>query len=54
VRGAFDTIKVLGDGALDKALTVRAHAFSQSARALIEKAGGKAELLEAAAAAQEG
>ena len=45
VRGPFDSIKILGDGALDKALIVRAHAFSQGARGLIEKAGGKAELL---------
>ena len=47
VRGSFDSIKVLGAGALDKALTVRAHAFSASAKELIEKAGGKAEVLEA-------
>jgi large subunit ribosomal protein L15 len=52
VRGAYDTIKVLGDGALDKALTVRAHAFSASAKELIEKAGGKAEVLEVAKSAE--
>jgi large subunit ribosomal protein L15 len=49
VRSKFDGVKILGDGALDKALTVRAHAFSEGAKALIEKAGGKAELIEAAA-----
>ena len=43
MRGALDSIKILGDGELDKALTVRAHAFSKSAKELIEKAGGKAE-----------
>lgn len=39
-------VKVLGDGALSKALTVHAHAFSASAKNLIEKAGGKAEVIE--------
>src|SRR5687767_2602993 len=38
-------VKVLARGALDKALTVRAHAFSQAARAKIEGAGGKAETI---------
>ncbi len=42
-----DRIKVLGDGELAKALTVQAHAFSASAKAKIEKAGGKAEVLKA-------
>ncbi len=36
-------IKVLGDGELDRALTVRAHKFSTSARAKIEAAGGTVE-----------
>jgi large subunit ribosomal protein L15 len=34
-------IKVLGDGALTKKLTVTAHRFSKSAAEKIEKAGGK-------------
>ncbi len=38
-------IKVLGNGDLDKKLTVRAHAFSASARAKIESAGGTAEVI---------
>lgn len=42
VRGAIDRIKVLGDGELDKALTITAHAFSKSALEKIEGAGGKA------------
>ena len=33
-------VKILGEGALTKALTVSAHAFSASARAKIEAAGG--------------
>jgi large subunit ribosomal protein L15 len=40
------TIKILGEGALDRALTVSAHAFSDKARAAIEGAGGKAVVLE--------
>jgi large subunit ribosomal protein L15 len=38
-------VKVLGRGELDRALTVRAHAFSGTARAKIEQAGGTAELI---------
>jgi large subunit ribosomal protein L15 len=47
VKGAFDKVKILGNGELDRALTVRAHAFSARAKEQIEKAGGKAELIEA-------
>lgn len=36
-------IKVLGDGEVDRALQVRAHKFSASARAKIEAAGGTVE-----------
>ena len=38
-------VKVLGRGEIDRALTVRAHAFSETAKAKIEQAGGTAELL---------
>ncbi len=38
-------VKVLGGGTLERGLTVRADAFSKSAAAAIERAGGKAELL---------
>jgi large subunit ribosomal protein L15 len=41
VQGAVARIKVLGDGALTKKLTVSAHRFSKSAAEKIEKAGGK-------------
>ena len=37
--------KVLGNGELTKALTVKANAFSESAKAKIEAAGGKAEVV---------
>jgi large subunit ribosomal protein L15 len=42
----FDVLKILGGGEIDRALTVRAHAFSATAKAAIEKAGGKVELIE--------
>lgn len=45
VSQIYDGIKILGDGDLDKALTVKAHKFSQSAIAKIEAAGGKAEVI---------
>lgn len=40
-----DRVKVLGDGVINKKLTVKAHSFSGSAKEKIEKAGGKAELI---------
>jgi large subunit ribosomal protein L15 len=46
VKGAFDKVKILGNGELDRALNVRAHAFSARAKEQIEKAGGKVELIE--------
>ena len=52
VKGAFDKVKILGDGELDRALTVRAHAFSARAKEQIEKAGGKVELIETPKAAE--
>lgn len=45
VSKLYDGIKVLADGDLDKALTVKAHKFSQAAVAKIEAAGGKAEVI---------
>ena len=38
-------VKILGEGSLTKKLTVRASAFSASAKAKIEEAGGKAEVV---------
>jgi len=38
-------IKVLGNGEIDHALTVRAHKFSESARAKIEASGGTIEII---------
>lgn len=39
-------IKILGDGELSAALTVRAHKFSKSAQEKITKAGGKFEVVQ--------
>ncbi|HEX2195739.1 MAG TPA: 50S ribosomal protein L15 [Actinomycetota bacterium] len=39
-------IKVLGDGEVDRAITVSAHAFSESARSKIEGAGGSVVVLD--------
>jgi large subunit ribosomal protein L15 len=38
-------VKVLAQGDLDRALKVKAHAFSAAAKAKIEKAGGTAEVI---------
>lgn len=45
VKNGFDAVKVLGNGKLDKKLTVKVSAFSESAKATIEAAGGKAEVI---------
>jgi large subunit ribosomal protein L15 len=45
VNDLQDGIKILGDGELTKALTVKAHKFSKSAQEKIEKAGGTVEVL---------
>jgi large subunit ribosomal protein L15 len=44
-NGVFDGIKILGVGTLSKKLTVKAHAFSASAKAKIEAAGGICEVI---------
>ncbi len=45
IKKELDGIKVLGNGTLEKALTVKAHKFSKSAIAAIEAAGGKTEVI---------
>jgi large subunit ribosomal protein L15 len=40
-----DGIKILGDGDVEKKLTVRAHKFSKTAAEKIEAAGGKVEVI---------
>ena len=50
LRGKAGPVKVLGQGDLSVALTVRAHKFSAGARQKIEAAGGSVELIDGAAA----
>jgi large subunit ribosomal protein L15 len=46
LRKSAPLLKILGTGELTRAVTVKAHRFSKDAKAKIEKAGGKAVLLE--------
>ncbi len=45
IKKQLSGIKVLGNGTLEKKLTVRAHKFSNIAKEKIETAGGKAEVM---------
>ncbi|MFA5867978.1 MAG: 50S ribosomal protein L15 [Actinomycetota bacterium] len=45
IKKATLKVKILGDGEVSKALTVKAHAFSKAAKEKIEAAGGRAEVL---------
>ena len=45
VGKALDGVKILGNGDLEKKLTVKAEKFTKSAAEKIEKAGGKAEVI---------
>jgi large subunit ribosomal protein L15 len=49
-NGSVKRVKILGQGELTRKLTVKAHAFSASARAKIEKLGGACQLIVAKAA----
>src|SRR5687767_2503029 len=46
-KSGRDTVKVLGDGDVGHALTVRAHRVSESARRKVEAAGGQVEVISA-------
>lgn len=46
VRRKDNLVKILGEGELGRAVTVRAHAFSKAAKEKIETAGGSVEVLE--------
>ncbi|MDP9456127.1 MAG: 50S ribosomal protein L15 [Actinobacteria bacterium] len=46
VRKKEVLVKILGDGEIGRAVTVRAHAFSKTAQEKIEAAGGSVEILE--------
>lgn len=45
VKKTYDGVKILGNGTIEKKLTVKAAAFSEAAKAKIEAAGGKAEVI---------
>ena len=45
LKKSLDGVKVLGNGKLEKKLTVKCHKVSQSAKEAIEKAGGSVEVL---------
>lgn len=45
ISKTLDGVKILGNGTLEKKLTVKANAFSKSAIESIEKLGGKAEVI---------
>ncbi|MBU0983908.1 MAG: 50S ribosomal protein L15 [candidate division Zixibacteria bacterium] len=46
IRNASQPVKILGNGNVEKAYSVKAAAFSKSAAAKIEAAGGKAEVVK--------
>jgi large subunit ribosomal protein L15 len=45
VNGRFDGVKILGNGNVEKKLTVKVNAFSASAKEKIEDAGGTCEIV---------
>ena len=45
VKKTYDGVKILANGTLTKKLTVKAAAYSEAAKAKIEAAGGKAEVI---------
>ncbi len=45
VKNGKDGIKILGNGKLEKKLTVKAHKFSSASKEQIEKLGGKVEVI---------
>ncbi len=44
-KKTLDGVKILGNGTLEKKLTVQANKFSKSAKEAVEKAGGKVEVI---------
>jgi len=45
IKKTYNGVKILGNGSLEKKFTVKATAFSETAKAKIESAGGKAEVI---------
>lgn len=45
IKKTYDGVKILGTGTLEKSITVKAAAYSATAKEKIEAAGGKAEVI---------
>lgn len=45
IKSVKDGVKLLGNGEIDRALTIKVHAFSKSAADKIQAAGGKVEVI---------
>ncbi|MFA5409691.1 MAG: 50S ribosomal protein L15 [Bacilli bacterium] len=45
IKKQLDGVKILGNGSIERKLTVRANKFSKTAKTSIETAGGKAEVI---------
>jgi len=45
IKQIKDGVKILGEGSLEKSVTVKAHKFSKTAVEKIESVGGKAEVI---------
>lgn len=45
IKELYDGLKILGDGTLEKALTVKAHKFSEQAKEKITAVGGRVEVI---------
>jgi large subunit ribosomal protein L15 len=45
IKNMLDGVKILGNGNIEKNLTIKAHKFTKSAQAKIEAAGGKIEVI---------
>ena len=45
INKVYDGVKILGDGDIEKAITVKAHKFSKTAEQKIVAAGGTVEVL---------
>jgi ribosomal protein L15, bacterial/organelle len=45
IKKSCDGLKILSNGNIEKKITVKANAFSEAAKAKIEAAGGKAEVI---------
>ncbi len=46
VKGTEPYVKILGVGEIKKSISIKAHKFSETAKAKIEKAGGKPEVID--------